>query len=66
MCVMIVRDQPRQAFGTRFCPLRYRTSKFVHRPLKKTSLPIRAKYRHFRTICEELWTILQLIQFLLL
>ena len=31
-CVMNVRDPTRQAFVTCFCPFRYRTSKFIHRP----------------------------------
>ena len=32
-CVMSVRDQTRHTFVTSFCPCRYRTSKFVYRPL---------------------------------
>ena len=59
-CMMNVRDQTRQAFVTRFCPFCCdRTSKIVHRP-QNISSPIRAKYRHFRTICEHTFDALRL------
>ena len=51
-CVMNVRDQTRQAFVTRFCHfVTARASLFTDH--KISSLPISAKYEHFRTICEQ-------------
>ena len=51
-CVMNVRYQTRQAFVTRFGPfVKAHASLFTDN--KISSLPIRAKYRHFRTICEQ-------------
>ena len=51
-CVMNVRDQARQAFVAKICPFCDRTRMF-YRPEDIGSPKIRAKYRHFRTICEQ-------------
>ena len=52
-CVKNVRDQTRQAFVTRFCPfVTARASLFTDH--KMSGLPIRARYRQFRTICEQI------------
>ena len=46
---VVVIDAGSQTFVARSCPFCDRTSKFVDH--KMSNMPIRAKYRHFRTIC---------------
>ena len=53
-CVMNVRDQTRQRLSQDFVHfVTARASLFTDH--KIASLPIRAKYRHFRTICEQIF-----------
>ena len=48
ICIVVpcFPHQTRHSFVTCFCPFRYRTNDFVHRP-------IRVNFRHFTTICYE-------------
>ena len=64
-CMMSVRDQTRWTFVTSFSPCCNCTSKFVHGPLI-SGRTIRAKYRRFRTICEQALDNSQQTHFLLL
>ena len=50
---MSVRNQTRQTFVTSFSPFCKWTERFAYGQSKISCLPIRAKCRHFRTICEQ-------------